>query len=478
MADKAPSLLNLSEAVAQAFSAPPSTATVERYMVWVQAVLSAPLQELERAQQQQLSPTSPLQLLLPLTAAMRQLPFASQVRQASLLGWFILNDLYSTSTAERMTRLQQWRLLCRSQPLAIGGQLISHYPAVIGSLTRRELVLPLTCSTLLRWILTATHVLKCNSLEQRYARLQQLLLSSASGFRDTLTLHGHFCEKTLSAALLTPFATQSCSHPAVTKIPPPALRQLLSVLADTNANLESIIQWCQQHPVYTQLLLTSATDANRLGTEVTDIKQAILTHGMLNVGDILLQQTLQSQLTGPYFPLRAWSLQFMRLSIFIAGQLCARSVQYQRCQQQAELLLTLACSGLFTHSAMHTQMQPPSAQRLPFLPFTAPATTFQRQLRAISISLAKHWQVNSCVQSALSTVAFSPIALSSEARGLGLMLQLSLLWAQQWFINNAMGALATSPAYEQRALSELGLSLADKSALRIGAASLLQSPLL
>ena len=325
-----------------------------------------------------------------------------------------------------------------------------------------------------QWVLSLLYLTQYPSSALRFAALQRLLLAHPYRYTQMLTLHNSFSVQQMLNLLLL---DQTTTHPipkGLTKAPPATLQPLLKALRTPSIEPQWIVQWCEQQPFYAQLLLASASNDNRQQRSVTNIKQAVLTYGIERVGDKLVCHTLQSQLIQPFFPIKHWCEGLLTLCVKVAELIRYQTSDRSMTPQSSELLVTLACSGLFVHPSMQTRM--PESTTLPHCihVFNKHPSDASIKIWRMSVLIAERWSPNSLLVEVIRSYNTPLKEISGRYKPPYCLLHLSLLWSLEWLVGDEL-RLARE---EQDAMQVLGLGANDKQHMRMQLQSLLVAPLL
>jgi hypothetical protein len=128
--------------------------------------------------------------------------------------------------------------------------------------------------------------------------------------------------------------------------PPENLLSIIHKLHNPKSEPEDIAKLVQQSPFYSRALQQSAQQVNRQSIPVTNVKQAVLTHGMGRVGMLLTEQVLWSRLSHAKFPLSNALSKLMCIHRFICADVAF--ILKLPLPQEFSLLATFQLSYLFT----------------------------------------------------------------------------------------------------------------------------------
>lgn len=466
----------------------PYVADAERYVNFSRKLLALPVEDVKQGlnakpSEKNSRPQYPSQVfpfLAQTVLTIRLLIFAPIVAQQLLIALVVvcehLHRQKSLGFEDQQAPSLYWRTAFPSIRYPITALILALYPHIRLTFEMKKLHISKRFSRLQKWVLCFTYLSQYEEGEQRLQALQKFLLISPSRHLDVITLNGSLSDQGVLSAICHPLATISPSASVLTKSPPKTLQELLVALRDPTLEPSWIVDWCTQNTFYASLLMHSASYDNRQRVTVNDIKQAVLTYGTMRIGDILVRQTLQTQLLSQYFPIKHWCEQFMGLCCQVASAIALTCKTCIITPQRVELLATLSCSSLFTHQILQTGVTLPNKNRRLFPVFSINTELGDNTLWKASLMLAKCWQLDKELVTTISSFGLVNTTEKKAMDELQTLLHLALLWTQQWLLGSPEELRAIERKEESEALERLGLTLQQKEEIKVSSSALIQIP--
>ncbi|UAA39691.1 HDOD domain-containing protein [Paraneptunicella aestuarii] len=170
--------------------------------------------------------------------------------------------------------------------------------------------------------------------------------------------------------------------------PPPTLLKIQAHLQNDDFEINELTQLISDEPVFANHIRNTASQYSREHLKISDVKHALLMHGLDRANAILMEHALNVRLNQHYFPLQEYLLQYTATFKQIVAIIAEQGRSFPA--EQAMCWAGFASSGLFTIASLKTELttKSPSAgyKTSDLYPVESP-----NHLPEHGITLAKCW---------------------------------------------------------------------------------------
>ena len=188
------------------------------------------------------------------------------------------------------------------------------------------------------------------------------------------------------------------SHPSFRlDRPPPTLLTIQAHIQNDNFEVNELTQLIAEEPVFANHIKSMATQYSRENLKISDVKHALLMHGLDRANAVLMEHALNVRLNQHYFPLQEALLQYCATLKQVVAIIAEESKAFP--SEQAICWAGFATSGLFTTGTLKSQYSAPDALSSGFKISELYPIEQAEQLPSHAIKLAECWiQERSLIQ--------------------------------------------------------------------------------
>lgn len=243
--------------------------------------------------------------------------------------------------------------------------------------------------------------------------------------------------------------------------PPRSLFAVMKLLGQDEIDMITLEKAIAREPSFSEFVIATAVDGNRLNIPVKSIKQGIMTHGSYRLGDMLITYALLNRFNQSEFPLRHKISDFIGLYMALASQIAEQAKVML--PQTAALTALLLASPLFSYPSLKVKTK--LACKQPVL-YSLDITQMlpqddEREFANSVLKLCAAWKLPPRHQQLLKGLlnASERVQKSKEY----ILLALAFTWARQMYGGSFRNAICKS---ENKLLPALALTPDHKTVIR------------
>lgn len=136
--------------------------------------------------------------------------------------------------------------------------------------------------------------------------------------------------------------------------PPPTLLKIQTHLQNDDFEINELTQLIADEPVFANHIRSTASQYARENLKISDVKHALLMHGLDRANAVLMEHALNVRLNQHYFPLQEYLLQYTATFKQIIAIIAEQGKSFPA--EQAMCWAGFASSGLFTIASLKTEL--------------------------------------------------------------------------------------------------------------------------
>ncbi|MDF2179644.1 hypothetical protein P2G88_15445 [Aliiglaciecola sp. CAU 1673] len=239
--------------------------------------------------------------------------------------------------------------------------------------------------------------------------------------------------------------------------PPGKLLAIQDLLTHKEPDPDVIAEHIASEGFLARQLSEAASRQSRLNLKLKEVKHALLYQGFERTSAIMIQQALLNRLNQHYFPLQENLLQFTEL--LAQCMECLGKVIGHSAPQSMRTLGYFACSALFTHQSLKSQIKLPARGSSGFDINQLLYFRDSQNMQSLAVKLATAWQQDKVLVGALRWHNRLPEDMDCSKKqkvsacllGLGLIMASRAYWGTE-------SASIQSDEYKRQALAQLYLT--------------------
>lgn len=250
--------------------------------------------------------------------------------------------------------------------------------------------------------------------------------------------------------------------------PPNSLINILKQCQTNKLDIAKLVNSVEREPRFSNFIVSSATQSNRLNIPVNSVKQAVMTYGTERLGDMLTTHALYERFNQNNFPLKADFTHHLSLSSALGSTIVEISAKKDANFRTKLLPQTVSLLCLFSHCALfstaalkhlshwHVSLNKKDVRNAHEYTYFFPFLSLE-QFRIPALKLARAWSLTPANMTILDQVFKLDLKKTHAAAA---AIKLSTLWALQ--CKSGIALNKTTFSNEAKLLKVLGLTIDDK----------------